>query len=129
MKPLSRVLHVAHHSDAQHATNAQNRATAPCNTCATTSLKALANAVLQRNAARNTDATAPLKTVQQQPLGRVASTAETQSELRTLVEAVATFNGLTEDQTAEAHHIAQADAVAALECFRILAARDGLLIH
>jgi hypothetical protein len=44
-------------------------------------------------------------------------------ELRALVDAVATFHGFTLEQTAEAQEIAQADAVAALECFRIQAAR------
>jgi hypothetical protein len=50
-------------------------------------------------------------------------------ELRTLVNAVAAFHGFTPGQTAEAQQIAQADAVAALECFRSLAERDGLTIH
>ena len=44
------------------------------------------------------------------------------AELRALIDAVALFNGFTADQTAEARQIAEADAVAALECFRVLAA-------
>ena len=50
------------------------------------------------------------------------------AELRALVEAVAAFHGFTADQTSEAQQIAQADQVAALECFRSLAERDGLTI-
>ena len=47
----------------------------------------------------------------------------THAELRALVDAVAAFHGFTLEQTAEAQQIAQADPVAALECFRVLAAQ------
>lgn len=45
------------------------------------------------------------------------------AELRALVDAVAAFHGFTLEQRAEAHEIAQADQAAALECFRIQAAK------
>lgn len=45
------------------------------------------------------------------------------AELRALVDAVAAFHGFTPEQTAEAQEIAHADLDAALECFRVLAAR------
>ena len=51
------------------------------------------------------------------------------AELRALVDAVAAFHGFTPDQTAEAQQIAEADHVAALECFRSLAERDGIASH
>ena len=53
---------------------------------------------------------------------RTVTLAE-RAELRALVDAVATFHGFTLEQTAEAQEIAQADAVAALECFRTLAGK------
>ena len=65
----------------------------------------------------------------QQPLLHVVrpSPCNTQqAELRVLVEAVAVFHGFTPAQTAEAHLIAEGDYIAALECFRSLAERDGL---
>lgn len=50
----------------------------------------------------------------------------TAAELRALVNAVTAFHGFTPEQTAEAQEIAQADPVAALECFREQAARIPL---
>ena len=46
-----------------------------------------------------------------------------EAELIALVDAVADFHGFNLEQRAEAKQIALADAVAALECFRDLAAR------
>ncbi len=46
-----------------------------------------------------------------------------QAELARLVNQVADYHGFTEQQRQEALEIALADAVAALDCFRALAAR------
>jgi len=47
-------------------------------------------------------------------------------ELVALINQIADHHGFMPTQRAEAHQIAEADQVAALECFRSLAARDGL---
>ena len=57
------------------------------------------------------------------PIQEQAITPAERFELRGLVDAVATFNDFTQEQTAEAQEIAQADPVAALECFRELASK------
>lgn len=51
------------------------------------------------------------------------------AELRALVDLIADHHAFTPAQRAEAQQIAQADQVAALECFRSLAERDGLTVH
>lgn len=53
---------------------------------------------------------------------------EQRAELQALVDVVATFHGFTPEQTAEAQQIAQADTLAALECFRELAAAIPAII-
>lgn len=57
------------------------------------------------------------------PMQEQAITPAKRAELRRLVNAVATFNDFTLEQTAEAQEIAQADSVEALECFQGLASK------
>jgi hypothetical protein len=53
-----------------------------------------------------------------------SATATDPAELRVLVNRVADYHGFTAEQRAEALQIALADQVAALECFRALAANS-----
>ena len=53
----------------------------------------------------------------------------TSSELRALVEVVASFHGFTEQQRAEAWQIARADPLAALEWFRAQTAKIPRSVH
>ena len=52
----------------------------------------------------------------------VASSTSPEAELTALVDRVADHHGFTTEQRREALEIALADAVAALECFRVLTA-------
>ena len=90
-------------------------------------LRALLHAQ-QVNATRNATAQQPLLRVAhpskrntQQPGGDLAI-SEKKEELTALVNRVADHNGFTPEQRREALEIALADHVAALGCFRLLAA-------
>ena len=80
--------------------------------------------------ARNTSATTPPKPCNNAHDERVASNHS--AELVALVNLVADQNShepFTPEQRAEAIAKAIANPVAALECFRSLAERDGLTVH
>ena len=61
--------------------------------------------------------------VRQHKAALISALSAKRTELSALVDRVATYHGFTDTQREEARQIAMADIEAALDCFRVLAAR------
>lgn len=92
-------------------------------------LKALADAVLRRNNARNSRATTTGNDAQQTGTGTPPFVAYEIQELDRLIELVGKRHGFTEHDLREAREIARANVAEALTCFRALAKECGVNPH
>ena len=75
------------------------------------------------NSANPDPGTAPIRTISMISTTPLTNLAERRAELTELVNRVASYNGFTPEQRQEAIEIGLGDLDAALECFRILAAK------